>query len=246
MNGITPASGPVTGGATLTIDGTALDGVTGVTVGGQPAGDLTLVDDGTLTVVTPPAADYQPASAEIVVTGGDAAEPLMTLEYAYEVQTPVDAQMQYAFAHWQEYNSAEWGNLNPVGGDCANFVSQTLIQRGWTQSDAWYNRGAGADWSSTWGYAPAMDDWFASDASLGLTRLSLEQRDQVKVGDIGMFDWNDNATPDHVMVVSSVSGEGADTKIAFVSHNLDGQYRDLDNVITVEHPGGTAWFWSVP
>jgi len=243
---LTPTSGSVVGGTTLTISGSGLTKVTGVTVGGQPAADLTLVDDTTVTVTTPPAADYQPASVEVVVSGGDGVAPVGTGSFSYEVMTGVDAQMQYAFAHWNDYNVAEYGNLNPVGGDCANFVSQTLIARGWQQSAQWYNRGAGADWSSTWGYAPAMDDWFASDTSLGLTRLTLEQRDQVKVGDVGFFDWNDNGTPDHVMLVSRVSVVDGVTKLAFVSHNLDGDYRDLDNVITVEHPGGTAWFYSIP
>jgi hypothetical protein len=160
--------------------------------------------------------------------------------------TGVDAQMQYALAHWDTYNEAEWGNLNPVGGDCANFVSQTLIHRGWTQNATWYNTGAAADWSPAWGYAPAMNSWFGSGSAPAMTRLSLDQRDQVKVGDIGMFDWNLNNTPDHVMLVSSVTKVDGVTKIAFVSHNLDGAYRDLDTVITTEHPGGTAWFWSLP
>ena len=92
----------------------------------------------------------------------------------------------------------------------------------------------------------AMDKWLASDDSLGLTKLTLDQRDQVKLGDIAIFDWNLNNIPDHVMLVSSVEVVDGQTKIAFVSHNLDGDYRDLDDVLTVDHPGGNAWFWSIP
>ncbi|MET0714308.1 MAG: amidase domain-containing protein [Mycetocola sp.] len=250
VTGVSPASGSVTGGTTLTLTGTGLDGVTDVTVGGVPATDVTVTDDGSVTAVAPAALHFQPADAAIVVSSGDEViEQASPLNHAYAVVTGVDAQMQYALKHWNDYNSDEWGDLNPVGGDCANFVSQTLIQRGWTQNETWFNKNAAAtlaDWSPAWGYVPAMDSWLASDASLGLTKLSLDQRDQVKVGDIGIFDWNLNDIPDHVMLVSSVEVVDGETKIAFASHNLDGDYRDLDNALTVEHPGGTAWFWSIP
>jgi len=91
-----------------------------------------------------------------------------------------------------------------------------------------------------------MDQFFQATPALGLTRLSLDQRDQVKVGDVAMFDWNQNNIPDHVMIVSQVTTEGDKTIIKAVGHNKDFDYRDLDETITVEHPGGNAWFWSVP
>jgi hypothetical protein len=250
VTAVSPASGSVTGGTALTLTGTGLADVTDVTIGGVPATDVTVADDGSVTAVAPAALHYQPADAAIVVASGDeAVEQTTPLSFAYAVETGVDAQMQYALKHWKDYNSADWGNLNSVGGDCANFVSQTLIQRGWTQNDTWFNKNAAAtisDWSPAWGYVPAMDNWFASEGGPDVTRLSLDQRDQVKVGDVGIFDWNRNDIPDHVMLVSSVKVVDGVTKIAFVSHNLDGDYRDLDEVITVEHPGANAWFWSIP
>jgi hypothetical protein len=250
VTAVSPAGGSVTGGTSLTLTGTGLADVTDVTIGGVPATDVTVADDGSVTAVAPAAVHFQPADAAIVVSSGDDPVDQSTpLTYAYSVVTGVDAQMQYALKHWNDYNSAEWGDLNSVGGDCANFVSQTLIQRGWTQNDTWFNKNAAAtisDWSPAWGYVPAMDNWFASDESLGLTRLTLDQRDQVKVGDVGIFDWNLNDIPDHVMLVSSVTEVEGVTKIAFVSHNRDGDYRDLDTVINDEHPGGNAWFWSIP
>ena len=247
VNAVEPATGSVSGGTTLTLTGTGLADVTDVTIGGIPATDVSVTGDGTVTAVAPAAPDFQPANAAIVVSSGEQAVTQPTaLSHGYTVVTGVDAQLQYALTHWKNYNEAEWGNLNSVGGDCANFVSQSLIKRGWTQNATWFNKNAAADWSPAWGYVPAMDNWFTGEKGLGLTRLSLDQRDQVKVGDIGMFDWNKNAMPDHVMLVSSVEVVDGVTKIAFVSHNLDGDYRDLDTVITVEHPGANAWFWSVP
>lgn len=245
VSGLEPATGSVSGGATVSVSGTGLTDATAVTVGGIPATDVTVTDDTTLSFVVPAAVNYQPTAADVVVLEGET--PVGSgVPFTYAVETGVDAQMAYAMTHWSAYNEAEWGNLNPVGGDCANFVSQTLIQRGWEQSKTWFNKGAGADWSSTWGYVPAMDDWFASSKGPEATRLSLDERDKVKVGDVAMFDWNLNDTPDHVMIVSKVFVEGDKTVIQLVGHNKDFDYRDLDNTITVEHPGGNAWFWSIP
>jgi hypothetical protein len=245
VNAIEPATGSVSGGTTVTVTGSGLAKATAVTVGGVAATEVTAKDDSTVTFVAPASANYAAVAADVVVLEGDT--PIGSpAAFSYAVETGVDAQLSYAMAHWNNYNEAEWGNLNPVGGDCANFVSQTLIQRGWTQSDAWHNKGAGANWTSTWGYVPAMNDWFGSKKGPDVTRLSLDQRDQVKVGDVAMFDWNKNNIPDHVMIVSKVFTEGGKTVIQLVGHNKDFDYRDLDNTITVEHPGGNAWFWSIP
>jgi nitrate reductase NapAB chaperone NapD len=239
--------GSLTGGESITITGTALGSVTNVTFGDIPATDVTVTDDENLTVTVPASLDFQPATVAVAVMAD--AQPVATstaLEYTYTASTPVDNQMQYLLAHWQEYNVAEYGNLNPVGGDCANFASQSLLMRGWTMTDSWFNHGAGADWSGAWGYVPTMENWLLSNPELGATQLSFEQRDQAKVGDLVVFDWNDNDYLDHIQVVSSVSTVDGVMIIKMVGHNLDTNYRDLDETITVDHPGATGHFWSVP
>lgn len=51
---VTPATGPFIGGATVTIAGTRFaDGVSAVMIGGRPCTDIVVVDDTTLTCVTP-------------------------------------------------------------------------------------------------------------------------------------------------------------------------------------------------
>jgi len=174
----------------------------------------------------------------------DASTAVATSTVAYATLTDVDRQLQYAMAHWKDYNLAEYGTMNPIGGDCANYVSQTLIARGWEQRSDWYNRDGGAAHSATWTYCPTMDPWLTEHAAeFGLTRRSLDERDKVKVGDIVFYDWNDNDSPDHTTIVSEVFTEPDGTiRIKSASHNQDGPYRDLDEMITVQHPGGTAWF----
>lgn len=283
---IEPAQLPLAGGVTVTVAGTGLASVKGVTVGGIAARDVRATAT-KVTFTAPHQAMYTPGSADVALfttavrpspsanqssdgngsaandgqSGAtqddatatptptaaptpDASTAVATTSVAYAALTDVDRQLAYAMRTWKDYNLAEYGTMNPIGGDCANYVSQTLVARGWAQRDDWYNRAAGAQHSATWTYCPAMDPWLTAHAAeFGLTRRSLDERSKVKVGDIVFYDWNDNQSPDHVTIVSEVFTEPDGTvRIKSASHNQDGPYRDLDEMITVQHPGGTAWF----
>jgi len=246
VSSIQPATGSVSGG-TVTLTGTNLTKVATVQIGGQPA-TVTEAAKDKVVVSVPAAANFQAGSVPITVTD-KSGKPVTTsgkATYDYQVQTPVDKQLAYALTYWKNYNTAQYGDLNPVGGDCANFVSQTLIARGWTMNDDWYNRDAAAQWSPAWGYVPSMDAYFRENAAqLGLTEYSFDQRDKIKVGDIVMFDWNDNDSLDHVQIVSAVQNVNGQIKIKMVGHNEDSDYRDLDEAITVDHPGAIGHFWSL-
>lgn len=246
VSSIQPAAGSVSGG-TITLTGTNLQKVAAVQIGGQPAA-VTQASSDKVVVSVPAAANFQAGSVPVTVTD-KTGKPVTTAgatTYDYQVQTPVDKQLAYALTYWKNYNSAQYGDLNPVGGDCANFVSQTLIARGWQMNDDWYNKDAAAKWSPAWGYVPSMDAYFrANAATLGLTEYSFDQRDKIKVGDIVMFDWNDNDSLDHVQIVSAVQNVNGQIKIKMVGHNEDSDYRDLDEAITVDHPGGIGHFWSL-
>ncbi len=243
---IRPAAGSVSGAGTVTISGNNLDDVKSVQIGGQQA-TVTHTSDSKVVAVVPPAANYQAGAVDVALTGKNGkAIASSDKAYDYKVATPVDKQLAYAMTYWKNYNTAEWGDLNPVGGDCANFVSQSLIARGWQMNADWYNKDAAADWSPAWGYVPSMDAYFqANAAALGLTEYPLDQRDNIKVGDIVMFDWNDNDSLDHVQIVSSVQKVDGKVVIKMVGHNEDTDYRDLDTTITVDHPGAIGHFWSL-
>ncbi|MGO2658347.1 amidase domain-containing protein [Mycetocola reblochoni] len=245
VTALSAATGGVTGGDELTVTGTGLSGATAVAFGEERGTDVEVVDDATLTVRVPASVDYQTGSVAVRVLDGD--ELLAEAgDYAYDLVSGVDRQMQYLFQYWEDYNSDEWGDMNAVGGDCANFTSQGLIARGWEQRDDWYSRDRSATRSESWGYTPSMDAWFEENADeLGATRLGMDDLDELAVGDIGMFDWEPNDSPNHVMTVSKVEKVDGKTKVYFVSHNLDGDYRDLDEVLGEQHPDGTAWFWSL-
>jgi len=245
VSALAPAKADVTQQPSVTITGSGLSKVASVQFGDQEAVKIHSRSTGKLVVQAPTASNYQPATVDITLLDkkGDviATKPDA---YSYTASSGVAAQLQYALAHWNNYNTAQYGDLNPVGGDCANFVSQTLIARGWQMNDDWYNHDAAGDWSPAWGYVPAMDEYFADNASdLGLQKLSFDQRDQVALGDVAIFDWDGDGSPDHVQVVTDIKKVDGQTKIEMASHNDDYDYRDLDTTITEQHPGATGHFW---
>jgi hypothetical protein len=246
---MSPVTGSLSGGDIVTITGVSLDTVTAVTFGSEPATDVTVVSATELAVVVPRAADYQASTARVeVLTDGEPVSTASDLTFQWSAVTPVDKQLEYAFQHWDRpnYNLASFGTFNPVGGDCVNFVSQTLLARGWDMTDGWYNRDAGKKWTAAWVHVPSFDNWLrANQDALGVKELTIEQRDQVKVGDILMFDWNHNNSLDHTQIVSDVQVVNGETIIKMAGHNTDSNWRDLDKTISVDHPGGAVYFWSV-
>ncbi|NQX34600.1 amidase domain-containing protein [Herbiconiux sp. VKM Ac-2851] len=248
LEAVSPATGSLTGGAEVTVAGSGFDGdspVATVRFGAEAAPSFAVVDDRTLTVVTPASVDFAVAAVPVTVTLEDGSEVVLDGGFGYEVQTPVDSQMNYAFTYWKDYNLAEWGQF--PDNDCGNFVNQAMLARGWVQDENWYSEYATTgDYSYSWIRGNQMDAYYASRPDT--TRLEITQRDQVKIGDVVMFDWdpqNDNGV-DHTMIVSKVTPNLDGTiAIKMVGHTLDAQYRDLDTAITVEKPGGTAHFWSI-
>lgn len=53
---------------------------------------------------------YPPAKDSAEVTALD-------LSYTYAAVTPVDRQLEYPFAHWNNYNLGSFGDFNVWGGD---------------------------------------------------------------------------------------------------------------------------------
>jgi putative amidase-like protein/IPT/TIG domain-containing protein len=236
------------GGAVVTLEGTRLDELTDVKVGGVRA-ELEVTSPTTATVIVPPAATYDEGTAALELWHDARKVETPEVEVVYEVQTPVDRQMAYAFDHWNDYNLAQYGDFNEWGGDCINFVSQTLVARGWQPTDEWFND-AQQDWAPAFVHVPSFDAWLRSHPEYGVTTLTLDQRDQVKIGDVVLFDWEGDGSLDHAQVVSRVTtlADGS-IRIAMVGHNVDSEYRDLDVALSSAgqgQPGATAFFWSIP
>jgi len=227
---------------------------------GATAAVVAVVAVGATALVVQAAANQAPAEATSAstpdpvasttpprATPTDTPTPVAVAPPAAESSTPaVQAQLDYALAHWapDTYNTAEYGVLGI--NDCVNFASQTLIERGW-QMDATWNSPRNGDAyaaSAAWRSSTSLMNYLADSGKV--TALTDDQRDQVKLGDIVQFDWDNSGDRDHTGIVTKVERVGDTVAISFAGHTLDSDFRSVDTAITVEHPGGTAYYWSVP
>ena len=216
-------------------------GVAALVLGGLVVGAVALATSGgdrsSTAVSLPTPSATATATAEPRETPAATAEPVA-------VDAAVQAQLNYALTHWSDYNTDGYGVV--TGNDCVNFTSQTLIERGWTMDDAWYASGTGSDFdfSSPWVSSTAFMNYVADTGRA--TALTDDQRDQVKLGDVVQFDWDNSGDRDHTAVVSRIEGTGDDIVISYAGHTDDTDFLSVDFAITEKHPGGTAYYWSIP
>ncbi|HSP76862.1 MAG TPA: amidase domain-containing protein, partial [Cryobacterium sp.] len=187
---------------------------------------------------TAPTADETEATATERAVPAEASEPVpVDAPEAVPVDAKAQAQVDYMLAHWTDYNTADYGVI--TDNDCVNFTSQSLIVRGWEMDDEWYAEGTGSDFStsSPWISSTALMNYIADSGRA--TALTDDQRDQVKLGDVAQFDWDNSGDRDHTGVVTRIEGSGDDIKIYYAGHTDDTDFLSVDYAITVKHPGAT-------
>jgi len=202
----------------------------------EPLASTTPTPDPTDTTSTGSVADAD-APAEKRAEPAEAGEPV-------PIDAKAQAQVSYMLAHWTDYNTDDYGVIGD--NDCVNFTSQSLIERGWTMDDQWWAEGTGSDFdtSSPWISSTAFRDYVAQSGRA--TALTDDQRDQVKIGDVAQFDWDNSGDRDHTGVVTRVEGSGDNIQIYYAGHTDDTDFRSVDYAITEKHPGATAYYWSIP
>lgn len=216
--------------AALVLGGVLLGGVAVTTaVGGHGATVPTGATNASASAADPETAARQTPSATSAPVAVDVA---------------VQAQLDYALAYWSDYNTAQYGVVD--GNDCVNFTSQSLVARGWTMDEDWWTSGTGSDFdfSSPWVSSTAFRNYLAESGRA--TALTDDQREQVKLGDVVQFDWDGSGDRDHTAIVSRIEGSGDSITIYYAGHTDDTDYLSVDYAITEKHPGGTAYYWSIP
>ena len=89
VTNISPDSGPVTGGTTVTITGTGLHGVTEVDFGPAPATSFVILNDFSLTAIAP-AGIAAGSVVDVIATTPDGSSPISPAdEYTYTESVPV-------------------------------------------------------------------------------------------------------------------------------------------------------------
>ncbi|MGV8886021.1 MAG: amidase domain-containing protein [Microbacteriaceae bacterium] len=149
----------------------------------------------------------------------------------------VDAQLAYVKANWNT-RSAEYGDLE--GNDCVNFASQSLIARGWEQTDEWWHRNmlGTHNYALAWVSSTAMRDWLAQHPELAVP-IEDDARDHVAVGDIVQFDWDSSGNRDHTGIVVRVDPG----QVFYASHSNDREEQSVDDAIAMDVRGGTVHYW---
>ena len=158
----------------------------------------------------------------------------------------VAAQLSYAFEHWDDTESDVYGYLDD--NDCVNFTSQTLLARGWAEDEEWWYDGSGDAYghADAWISSTAMRDYLEEHPERA-TALTDAERASVKVGDVVQFDWDDSGDRDHTGIVTSVETElDGSITILYAGHTDPTWDRSVDWAITELHPGGVAYYWSIP
>ena len=85
VTSVTPATGPLTGGNTVTIAGTGFTGATSVTFNGVAATNFTVMSNTAITAVVPSSTTVGPVS--VIVTTGVGSNAANSL-YSYVIATP--------------------------------------------------------------------------------------------------------------------------------------------------------------
>jgi hypothetical protein len=196
-----------------------------------------------------------PGSAATSAAGGDTASgatsaqaddaPAGDFDLA-SLSPSVAAQMEYVRAHWQDTSSDQFGYLEE--NDCVNFTSQSLLARGWETDDEWWYDESGDPYASSDAWrSSTYFMWYLEEHPERATALTDAQRDQVKIGDIVQFDWDDSGDRDHTGIVTSVTTElDGSITILYAGHTDATWDRSVDWAITEYHPGGIAYYWSIP
>jgi len=164
--------------------------------------------------------------------------PLALADTVPQASPAIRAQLDYVAKHWSDRNVEEYGSLDDT--DCVNFASQSLIARGWPQSDEWWHSNAGGvhSYSHAWISSGAMAGWLSGHPELA-ERVDDSRRDVVSLGDIVQFDWDANGAVDHTGIVNRVDDSG----IYYASHSNDRESQSVDVAIERDGRGGTISYW---
>ena len=140
------------------------------------------------------------------------------------------AMAAYAKQYWNNYNTA-YPNFNGqgAGGDCTNFVSQSLKAGGWKHVP-----GYTYDFHKWFGNSEIQSDsfvgvnefsWFALSSKRVTSLANVYQAD---VGDVIQMDFNKDGSKDHTMIVTYRSPQG----VPYVTYHSTNTYnRSLASII---------------
>ncbi len=117
-----------------------------------------------------------------------------------------EAVVRYANVWWDDYNPA----YPKFADDCTNYVSQCLHAGGapiWGQpnrEEGWWL--GGGTWSLSWATAHSLR-WYLAGAKKGLTATIVSSPSQLELGDVIVYDFQNDGRFDHAAIVTAKDGD---------------------------------------
>jgi hypothetical protein len=206
----------------------------------EPAAAAPAAAPAAVPAAAPAASKPKPKAKAKTLDAASVAAPLKQLTFTYLPDPHVTAQTDYALAHWNNYNSDEYGVV--PGNDCVNFTSQSLVARGWAMdADWWFDTNSGGS-SAAWNSSTALAGYLSAHPERA-TAVGDDQRRQVKIGDVVQFDWDSSGDRDHTGVITRVDKTDDGVKVYYAGHTSDTDYKSVDESLANE--GATVSYWSV-
>jgi hypothetical protein len=139
------------------------------------------------------------------------------------------AMATYAEKYWKNYNTA-YRRFNNAGGDCTNYVSQSLYAGGWKHAptstedyDTWWYGTSGQ--SDSWVGVNEWS-WFTQTAKRSTALANAYQMD---IGDVLQVDFDKDGAKDHTMITSYRNTSG----VPYLTyHDTDTYRRSLSSLIS--------------
>ncbi|GAA2346724.1 hypothetical protein SVIO_013170 [Streptomyces violaceusniger] len=203
---------------------------------------LTSTDDGPLAVNEPATSRVATARTTALPEATPAAiskpsqpqtKPAGSYNYA--------AMASYAEKYWQNYNPA-YRKFNEAGGDCTNFVSQSLKAGGWA------NKSGDAEDYRSWWYDTSYQStswvgtnewsWFTLDAKRATNLANVYY---MGVGDVMQMDFDKDGSKDHTMIVTYRSSSG----VPYLTYHSVNTYRKSVASIIASYPNSLYYAYRI-
>ncbi|MER5879483.1 amidase domain-containing protein [Streptomyces sp. NPDC001910] len=179
--------------------------------------------------------DGPPTAARSAITKNPAANPKKLTASGYDYK----AMAAYAAKYWKTYNPAYPDfNGEGAGGDCTNFVSQSLKAGGWKHVPGYTN-----DFHNWFGTADIQSDsfigvnefsWFALSSKRVTSLANVYQLD---IGDVLQMDFNKDGSKDHSMIVTYRSPQG----VPYLSYHSTNTYNRSVASIIASYPNAAYY-----
>ncbi|KND26440.1 hypothetical protein IQ63_37070 [Streptomyces acidiscabies] len=183
-----------------------------------------------VTTVKPATAETDtPAAPRAATTRNPAAVPKVLTGGTYDYK----AMATYAEKYWSNYNP-DYPNFNGqgAGGDCTNFVSQSLKAGGWKHAPGYvydYTKWFGNNEIQSYSFVGVNEwSWFTQNAKRSTPLANVYQ---MQVGDVLQVDFDRDGSKDHTMIVSYVANG-----MPYLTYHSSNTYRRSLSSVLASYP----------